>query len=96
MKRKAVQDEWVMFTLYSYRVDGMTARVKAKDLWNVMAPETGTVFKGYPDYFDCLTRLRQRGVIDLTYPRSDVILQLTPEGLDVAAAIYHERARMMA
>ncbi|MEG5932461.1 hypothetical protein UXN85_20560 [Enterobacter hormaechei] len=94
MKQFEEQKSWILFTLYSYRVDGAKSQVDIKDVWDMLAVETAA-FNGFPDYYDCLTRMRKRGLIDLRYPPKKTVMNLTFYGLDEAAAEYNNRKRLM-
>ncbi|HFU2857294.1 TPA: hypothetical protein ACGQ50_000834 [Enterobacter cloacae] len=88
----AEQDSLLLFTLYAFRIHANSMMVEVKKVWDVIAVETNT-FRGYPHFYDGLTRLRLANVLHIRYTKNRTYLTLTPHGLELAGAAYNERMR---
>ncbi|MFI7812957.1 hypothetical protein [Citrobacter werkmanii] len=84
-------DEMMLFTLYAFRRHGAIASIPFDKLNHVLSLELSEFYL-LADQSDCLSRLRQRGLLLFVFKRHmSCYIELTPDGLEAASSIYHSR-----
>ncbi|MCX8980954.1 hypothetical protein NLN92_23450 [Citrobacter portucalensis] len=84
-------DEMMLFTLYAFRRHGAIASIPFDKLNHVLSLEMSEFYL-LADQSECLSRLRQRGLLLFVFKRFMTChIELTPDGLEAASNIYHSR-----